>query len=114
MNVGGANDTLVLNGSGNVVNMTGTNGAVMLTSNGGSDTFVFNFATVGHDTVANFDPDADVLQFSAALFASASDALDAAQDDEHGNTVIAFDADDTITLLGVTKMQLSLIDFHVA
>ena len=39
--------------------------------------------------------------------------MDATLDDGHGNTVIALDPDDTITLTGVLKAQLQVTDFHV-
>ena len=77
-----------------------------------SDTFVFNFAAVGHDTVANFHPATDTLQFSGSIFANAQAILNATQDDGHGNTVVALDAHDTITLNGVLKAQLNASDFH--
>ena len=80
---------------------------------GSSDTFVFNFAAVGHDTVTDFHPETDTLQFSSSIFANAQAALSAAQDDGHGNTFIALDAHDTITLSGVLKAQLHSADFHV-
>ena len=83
-----------------------------LTGTAGSDTFVFNFAGIGHDTVANFDPAHDVLQLGAWAFAKPQAILDVTQDDGHGNTVITPDAHDTITLSGVLKAQLSLADFH--
>jgi fibronectin-binding autotransporter adhesin len=83
-----------------------------MTGTAGSDTFVFNFAGIGHDTVANFDPAVDVLQLSAWAFAKPQAILDVTHDDGHGNTVITPDAHDTITLLGVLKAQLSLTDFH--
>jgi fibronectin-binding autotransporter adhesin len=83
-----------------------------LTGTAGSDTFVFNFAGIGHDTVANFDPAHDVLQLGAWAFAKPQAILDVTQDDGHGNTVISPDAHDTITLSGVLKAQLSLTDFH--
>jgi hypothetical protein len=78
-----------------------------------SETFVFNFAAVGQDTVTNFHPATDTLQFSGTIFANAQAALNAAQDDGHGNTVVALDAHDTITLSGVLKAQLQVSDFHV-
>jgi hypothetical protein len=83
------------------------------TSSGGGDTFVFNFAGVGHDTVANFHPTADTIQFGNALFATAQAALNATLDDGHGNAVIALDANDTITLANISKAQLHVGDFHV-
>jgi hypothetical protein len=38
---------------------------------------VFDFASFGHDTVSNFNPDADVLQFNSALFATVQSLLNA-------------------------------------
>ncbi len=77
-----------------------------------SDNFVFNFTNVGQATVANFHPNTDTLQFNSSVFANAQAALDATQDDGHGNTVIAIDAHDTVTLAGVLKAQLHAADFH--
>ncbi len=84
-----------------------------LTGFAASDNFVFNFAGVGHTTVTDFHPDSDTLQFKSPIFASALAAFNAALDDGHGNTVIAIDAQDTITLNGVHKAQLHASDFHV-
>jgi hypothetical protein len=39
--------------------------------------------------------------------------MNATQDDGHGNTVIALDPNDTVTLTGVLKAQLHGTDFHV-
>ena len=83
-----------------------------LTGSSASDTFVFNFIDVGHNTVTNFHPDTDTLQFSGTIFANAQAALNATQDDGHGNTVVALDAHDTITLTAVLKAQLHTADFH--
>jgi hypothetical protein len=78
-----------------------------------SDTFVFNFANVGHATVADFHPESDTLQFKSPIFANALAALNATHDDGHGNTVVAIDSHDTITLAGVLKAQLHASDFHI-
>jgi hypothetical protein len=86
----------------------------MLTGNAVSDTFVFNFANVGQATVTNFHTATDTLQFNSQLFANVQAALNATQDDGHGNTVITLDAHDTITLSGVAKAQLHASDFHFA
>jgi len=80
---------------------------------GASDNFVFNFSGVGHTTVTDFHPDSDTLQFKNSIFASALAALNATHDDGHGNSVIAVDAHDTITLAGILKAQLHASDFHV-
>jgi hypothetical protein len=84
-----------------------------LTGAGTNDTFVFNFGAVGNDTVTNFHPASDTLQFVSAMFANAQAALNATLDDGHGNTVISLDSHDTITLAGVVKAQLHAADFHV-
>jgi Legume lectin domain/FecR protein len=78
-----------------------------------ADTFVFNFAGVGNTTVTDFHPATDTLQFGSAIFASAQAALNATTDDGHGDTVIAIDGHDTITLNGVLKAQLHTTDFHI-
>jgi hypothetical protein len=80
---------------------------------GASDNFVFNFAGVGHTTVTGFHPLSDTLQFGNSIFADAQAALNAAEDDGHGNTVIAIDRHDSITLSDVLKAQLHAADFHV-
>ncbi len=85
-----------------------------LTGHVGRDTFVFNFTGVGHDTVTDFHPGTDTLQFGSAIFATAQAALNATLDDGAGNTVISLDSHDTITLAGVLKAQLQAADFHVA
>jgi large repetitive protein len=83
-----------------------------LTGGSGSNAFVFNFAGIGQDTVANFHPATDTLQFGGAIFETAQAVLNAIQDDGHGNTVVTLDAHDAITLSGVLKAQLHVSDFH--
>jgi fibronectin-binding autotransporter adhesin len=83
------------------------------TGAGTTDNFVFNFGAVGHETVTDFRPTVDSLQFAGSIFADPQAALNATQDDGHGNTVIALDPHDTITLTGVLKAQLHVTDFHV-
>ncbi|MGB9117736.1 beta strand repeat-containing protein, partial [Bradyrhizobium sp.] len=78
-----------------------------------SDNFAFNFAGVGHAIVTDFHPATDTLQFSNPIFASAQAAFDATHDDGHGNSVVAIDAHDTITLAGILKAQLHVGDFHI-
>jgi VCBS repeat-containing protein len=79
-----------------------------LTGSGTSNTYVFNFTGFGHDTVTDFD----ALQFSAGILPNAQAALNATQDDGHGNTVLTPDAGDAIILSGVVKAQLHAADFH--
>ena len=73
---------------------------------------MFNFANVGQATVTDFHTETDTLQFNSQLFANIQAALNATHDDGHGNTVVALDAHDTITLSGVLKAQLHASDFH--
>ena len=84
----------------------------VLTGNAASDSFAFNFTGVGHATVTDFHPATDTLQFSNQLFADLQAALNATHDDGHGNTVVALDGHDTITLNGILKAQLHASDFH--
>src|SRR5262249_11799899 len=53
----------------------------------GSDTFVFA-ANFGHETIANFHPDTDVIEIDHTVFADFQALLAATHDDGHGNTVI--------------------------
>ena len=54
-----------------------------------------------------------MLQFKSPIFANALAALNATHDDGLGNTVVAIDSHDTITLAGVLKAQLHASDFHI-
>jgi hypothetical protein len=62
---------------------------------------------IGHD--GEFEGRIDL----ASIFAKAQALLGIAHGDGCGNTVIAVDAHDTITLTGVSKARLHLTDFHV-
>ena len=74
-----------------------------LTGGGGSDVFVFS-ATGVHDTITDFSPADDKLDFTM----KASDfAITAARD---GHAVVHY-AGDTVDLLGVTPRQLNHTDF---
>jgi hypothetical protein len=97
-----------------VTTIAATGANQTLTGTGTPDNFVFNFAAVGQATVTNFHADTDVLQLNASLFANLQALLDATHDDGHGNSVIAVDAHDSITLTGVSKAHLTQIDLHLA
>ncbi|MCP4617981.1 MAG: hypothetical protein GY844_16300 [Bradyrhizobium sp.] len=87
-------------------------GGATVYGNGGSDTFVFKPAS-GSATIADFDPVNDTITFASSMFNhNPNDVLAATHDDGHGNTVIALNATDSITLQHVTKAQLSGSDFH--
>src|SRR5262249_12106665 len=71
----------------------------------GSDTFVFA-ANFGHETIANFHPDTDVIEIDHAVFADFQALLAATHDDGHGNAVIAANPTDSITIKNVTVAHL--------
>jgi hypothetical protein len=87
-----------------------------LTGGAGNDTFVFNANFGNHVVVNDFDVNHDILAFSHTLFSSIdpfAQILSLTHDTTAG-AVIAVDAHDSITLLGVTVAQLSAhpADFH--
>jgi hypothetical protein len=77
------------------------------------DTFVFA-ANFGHETIANFHPDTDVIEIDHTVFADFQALLAATHDDGNGNAVIAANPNDTITVKNVTVAQLvqHQSDFH--
>src|SRR5262249_18926920 len=77
------------------------------------DTFVFA-ANFGHETIASFHPDTDVIEIDHTVFADFQALLAATHDDGHGNAVIAANPNDTITVKNVTVAQLvqHQSDFH--
>jgi Bacterial Ig-like domain len=99
-------------GSGNDVLIGGPNDK--LTGNGGTDTFVFN-PNFGKVTVTDFNVNQDALAFDHTLFANATplQVINQAHDAKAG-AVIGVDANDTITLTGVSVAQLQnhLGDIH--
>jgi len=78
------------------------------------DVFAFK-PDFGNVTVSDFNPGFDSIEIDHSIFADAAALLAATQDDGLGNAVVTADAHDTITLLNVTKSQLSAHqgDFHV-
>ena len=128
LNGGNGND--VLDGGGGNDGLTGGNGNDMLFGSFGMDTLIggngddfpgrrrgrrqFDWRT-GSRSVRfpcwfrrRYITDlgnGDRIQFDDELFGSPQDVLDASQPDDDGNTVITLDAENTITLLGVTSLQ---------
>jgi hypothetical protein len=110
--VNGSNGTVNLtsaqatvNGSTDTLNLSGTS---TVTANGGSDAFVFG-ATIGKEVVNGF-ASTDTIQFSASDFANWS-ALQNHMTQSGANTVITFDANDTVTLTNVTGSNLTSSEF---
>lgn len=71
----------------------------------GADTFVFH-ANFGHDTVTDYTPGTDILQFDHTDFADVAALLAATHDNGSGYAVITHDAADTVTLTGVNTATL--------
>jgi Ca2+-binding RTX toxin-like protein len=98
---------------GNVGNDTldGGTGDDTLTGGAGNDTFVFT-AGSGHDTVTDFTPGHDVLQFHDGQFANADAALAAATQVGSG-VIITIDAQNSVVLHNVNLADLHASDFDV-
>lgn len=107
---GAGNDTL--NGGQGADILIGGAGNDTLVGGTQSDTFVFA-ANFGRDVVSDFVAGAgtdDVMQFDHALFADFNAVLAAATQDG-ANTVITYDANNTITLTNVAVASLHANDF---
>jgi serralysin len=96
--------------SGAAATLTGTSANDIMIGGAAADTFVFN-ANFGHDTVTNYAPNTDILQFAQdAIFTDVAALLAATHDDAHGNAVITHDAGNTVTLAGVSTATLQAAD----
>jgi trimeric autotransporter adhesin len=92
---GGANDTITVgNGHNQLVAAPGD----VWTVGSGHDVFSFN-AGFGENTISDFNTHRDVLQFNHGLFANYAAAM-ADTKQVGGNTVITYDANDTVIFLG--------------
>ena len=80
-----------------------------LTGGSGNDTFVFAVG-FGRDTVTDFSAEGDVLQFDMSVFADFGQALQASTQ-AGADVVIAYDADNSVTLQGVNLSSLQAEDF---
>jgi len=124
-NVGATNQTSgngkqVLDGSLGNQTLSGGNGADVLiggpndilTGGNGPDTFVFK-PGFGRNTITDFSPHNDSIQFDHTAFATVQDILSHLSSDGHGNTLITADANDVVTLLGIAPSSLHAADFHI-
>ena len=110
---------LVLNGSSGGQTLTAGSSPTTLIGgpsdilNGGAsaDTFVFK-TDFGSNTVNNFTPGTDMLQFSQSMFASAAAVLSDAQQ-VGSDVVITHDALDVVTLHNMQLANLHASDFHI-
>ena len=116
----GGNGKQVLDGSAGNQALNGGNGADVLiggpndilTGGNGPDTFVFD-PGLGRNTITDFNPHNDLIQFDHHVFATVQDILSHVSSDGHGNTLITADANDVVTLLGVAPSSLHAADFHI-
>ncbi|MEA2879899.1 MAG: hypothetical protein QOF14_5095, partial [Hyphomicrobiales bacterium] len=101
-----------LRGDANANRIEGGAGNDTLTGNAGNDTFVFH-AGFGLDTISDFAAGAsigDVIQVDASLFADFA-AIQSHATQVGANTVITYDAANTITLTAVALTNLNANDF---
>jgi 20S proteasome alpha/beta subunit len=83
----------------------------ILNGSSGPDTFVF-LPSLGANTVNNFVPGKDTLQFSQSVFADANAALNSAH--QVGSDVaITLDSNDVVTLHNIQVANLHASDFHI-
>jgi hypothetical protein len=101
---GGPNDTITVgNGIDQLIAAPGD----LWTVGSGHDTFAFN-AGFGNNTITDFNTSHDVLQLASALFPNYAAVM---PQQVGANTVITYDANDTITLTGVEASHLTASNF---
>jgi Ca2+-binding RTX toxin-like protein len=117
--VGGNLADVLLGGAGNDI-LIGGPGNDVLSGGGGSNTFKFldmfgTSANFGKDIIVDFKPGQDVIEIDHSLFTNSAALLAAITDDGHGNAVITADANNTITLAGVSVAAATdhPADFHL-
>jgi hypothetical protein len=105
-----ANKTLQ-GGAGDDVLIGGPNDT--LSGKGGANTFVFN-PDFGKDTITDFNPSHDVIAFAQSLFPNGAGQVISRAHDSKAGVVIVVDANDAVTLTGITVAQLQshVSDFH--
>ena len=96
------NDTFTLNSPG--ANFQST-----LTGNGGNDTFVFK-PNFGNTTITDFHSGQDTIDFDPTVFSDFTH-VQTHMTAAGANTVITFDAGDTVTLVNVAPASLQAHDF---
>jgi hypothetical protein len=104
---GGANDAIIV---GNGQDQLFAGPGDVWTVGRGLNVFTFN-PGFGNNTIVDFNTSHDVLQFNDGLMLNYAAAM-ADTKQVGANTVIAYDANDTVTLTGVTASHLSASDFR--
>lgn len=106
---GSAGHDILLGGNGPDVLIGGDSDT--LTGGNGPDTFLFR-PNFGANTITDFNPNVDTIQFDKSLFTSATDILNHTADSA-GGAVITDTHGDTITLVGINLAQLHTADFFL-
>ena len=115
---GGIGST-ILDGSAGNVNVTAGSGGTqvliggagdILTGGNTADTFIFP-TDLGNETINNFKTATDVIELPTAEVANFA-ALQADMHNSGVNTIIAFDAHDSITLSNIAAQHLTAQNFH--
>lgn len=106
LNGGAGNDSL-FGGDGRDV-LNGGLGNDILSGGDAADTFVFSASSFGKDVITDFR--GDTVQFDHTVFSNFA-AVQSHMAQVGANTVITWDANNTVTLLGVTASQLHASDF---
>ena len=113
-NVGQSTGAAIYGTNGNNI-IVSSSGSDILTGDGGTDKFVFSGTTFGKDIVTDFaakGANHDIVEFGHGAFANFADVLGHAT--EVGkDVVIAYDQDNTVTLVGVHLNQLTAQDFII-
>jgi Ca2+-binding RTX toxin-like protein len=106
---GGPGNDVLVGHAGNDTLFAGT-GNDTLYGNGGSNTFVFDSGS-GQDTIMDFQPGQDTLQFSLSLLTNYAAAMTDAKQ-IGANTVFTIGANDSVTLQNVNMSNLTAGNFH--
>jgi serralysin len=105
-----------INGTGNNLDnvIIGNSGNNIITGGGGTNTFVFK-PSFGHDTITDFHPGEDIVQFDQTVFADVASVMAHAANDGLGNVIIAADAGNSVLLQNMTVATLlqHQSDFHI-
>ena len=76
-----------------------------------TDTLFVFLGHFGQNTVQDFNPLIDTIEFSATVFSNFA-AVESHMQQAGGNTVITYDAADTVTLVGVSAASLTASNFE--
>jgi T1SS-143 domain-containing protein len=96
-------------GAGKNVVVGGMGTDDILSGGAGADTFQFA-PSLGHDTIVNFEPGVDKIDFDLAIFATVDDILAHTQQ-VGSDVVITVDQANSVTLTNVSTSTLSASDF---